>query len=952
MGEAANQGAGMQTTYEKRISWLDRPLASVITLNLETILFVLILVASIFTRFYMVGERVVSHDETSHVYFSWLFYQGRGYQHDPVTHGPLQFHLVALSYFLFGDSDFSAHIPAALFGVAAIAFIWFYRRYLGRAGALVAALLFTISPYMLFYSRYVRNESYVAFFGLVTLWAILRYLDSGAPRFLYILTAAIVLHFTSKETAYIYTAQALLFLGFYFLYRVTSRPWPTPQYRDVFLGALMTSLVFLSGAAFLLLYGQKPIEAGAQTPAPEMLPTFTVGIPSQLGYLLAGIALVALIAAGYYLVRGLTLRLIRTERSFDLLILIGTLALPLLAAFPLNAIGWKVPVNAARVSAMTMPDIIRMAIGTSVVIVIAILIGVWWNARLWVNNAAIFYSIFIVFYTTIFTNGAGFFTGLLGGLGYWMAQQEVNRGSQPWYYYALIQVPVYEYLPALGSLLALVIAFFRGSPKPDVTQPDTTGEPDQELSAEEVERPESAPFLPLFGFWAVTSLIAYTVAGEKMPWLTVHITLPMILLAGWSAGYLIDSIRWDSFRRLRGFVVLGLLFIFLTSFTAAIGSVIGANPPFQGKELVQLQATSNFLVSFMAAVASGLGLVYFLKDWAFGQIARVVTLAALLGLALLTARTALTSSFINYDNANELLVYAHAGPGVKIAMSQVEDISLRTTNGLGLMVAYDDQTTYPYWWYLRNYTNKREFGDNPTRDLRDYPVILAGQSNYAELEPVVGQAYYSFEYVRMWWPNQDYFFLTWDRVLNALKDRQMRSAIFQIWLNRDYTKFGQVTGKDTTSLTNWDPAQRFKLYVRKDIASMLWNYGSGPTEEVVADPYEGKQVQLQADQVIGSIGVEPGQFTNPRDIAVAPDGSLYVADSGNHRIQHLAADGSVLQVWGTYGVTDANGTAPAGTFWEPWGVAVGPDGSVYVSDTWNNRIQKFTADGQFVQTWG
>src|SRR4030067_1335973 len=129
----------MQTTLEKRSLWLDRSVLSAITLNSESILFATILILAVISRFYELGARVMSHDETSHVYFSWLYEKGNGYSHDPVTHGPLQFHLMAFSYFLFGDSDFSARLPAAIFSIATVFFMWYYRRYLGRAGALVAA---------------------------------------------------------------------------------------------------------------------------------------------------------------------------------------------------------------------------------------------------------------------------------------------------------------------------------------------------------------------------------------------------------------------------------------------------------------------------------------------------------------------------------------------------------------------------------------------------------------------------------------------------------------------------------------------------------------------------------------------------------------------------------------------------------------------------------------------
>ena len=107
----------------------------------------------------------MSHDESLHTYFSWLLYRGQGYQHTPMMHGPWQFHWIALSYFLFGVSDFTARIPAALFSIATVWMVWYWRRYLGRTGALIAALLMVISPFMLFYGRYVREDVYTGLSG-------------------------------------------------------------------------------------------------------------------------------------------------------------------------------------------------------------------------------------------------------------------------------------------------------------------------------------------------------------------------------------------------------------------------------------------------------------------------------------------------------------------------------------------------------------------------------------------------------------------------------------------------------------------------------------------------------------------------------------------------------------------------------------------------------------------
>ena len=147
------------THQDNQAHWLDRPLLGGFTLKWTVIIFIGVLLIAVISRSAMLGTRVMSHDETSHVYFSWLFEQGRGYSHDPVTHGPLQFHLMAFSYFLFGDSDFSARLPHAIASILSVLFLWNYRRYLGRVGWLVAAVLMVISPFMLYYGPYASRRN-------------------------------------------------------------------------------------------------------------------------------------------------------------------------------------------------------------------------------------------------------------------------------------------------------------------------------------------------------------------------------------------------------------------------------------------------------------------------------------------------------------------------------------------------------------------------------------------------------------------------------------------------------------------------------------------------------------------------------------------------------------------------------------------------------------------------
>ncbi|OQY31053.1 MAG: hypothetical protein B6I38_06415 [Anaerolineaceae bacterium 4572_5.1] len=661
-----------ENSSEKSTSWLDRPVFHDINLTWEGVIFGAILLLALISRFYGLGDRVMSHDENSHVYYSWRLFKGMGYSHTPVTHGPLQFHLLAFAYFLLGDSDFSARMPAAIFSIATIGFLWKYRRYLGKYGTLASAGMMLISPYMLFYGRYARNEAFSALFGVIVIWSILRYLETHAPRYLYWLTAATVLHFTAKETAFIYTAQAMLFLGFYFVFKITKEKWHNDSYRNLFLIALVITALFL-GVAF---FGQPSASTEALAEGESVEAS---GIPSLLTIASIIISALAFLAALLIVIYGYTWEKLKKLPSFSALLLLGTLVLPQLAPFPAKILGWD-PIDYSQAG------MLRTGIMVGILAALAIAIGLLWNPKEWLINAAIFYIPFTVFYTTVFTNGPGFFTGMVGSLGYWIAQQGVERGSQPWYYYWFIQIPIYEYLPALiGTFTAIGIGANR------LKKTLANGGKTSEFSENSEVLPlQQAPVAALLLFWTITSLIAYPIAGEKMPWLTVHITFPMILLSGLGIEQLISHLKSSRYEEKNYGVAALLSFMFLIGLAKVIGALLGTTPPFQGKELAQLQTTGMFFTTLLITIGSGVGLGYFAKEISWRKIAAITSLTGIAILATLTTHAAIQAAYINYDDPTEYLVYAHSARGVKEALAQIEELSLRTTDGLDLQIAYDN----------------------------------------------------------------------------------------------------------------------------------------------------------------------------------------------------------------------------------------------------------------------
>ena len=110
--------------------------------------------------------------------------------------------------------------------------------------------------------------------------------------------------------------------------------------------------------------------------------------------------------------------------------------------------------------------------------------------------------------------------------------------------------------------------------------------------------------------------------------------------------------------------------------------------------------------------------------------------------------------------------------------------------------------------------------------------------------------------------------------------------------------------------------------------------------------YAGDGVQAFAD---GSTST--ASFRSPSGVALAADGRVFVADQGNHRIRVISADGATVSTYAGSGFGFADGSTTTARFDTPQGVAVAVDGRVFVADALNHRIRVISADGATVSTY-
>jgi DNA-binding beta-propeller fold protein YncE len=141
------------------------------------------------------------------------------------------------------------------------------------------------------------------------------------------------------------------------------------------------------------------------------------------------------------------------------------------------------------------------------------------------------------------------------------------------------------------------------------------------------------------------------------------------------------------------------------------------------------------------------------------------------------------------------------------------------------------------------------------------------------------------------------------------------------------------------------------VYLVDNVAHAVYKYSpegehlltigpAGEPSDTGYDPEAGSHAARTASVRRGA-----GPYNQPTNLAVAPNGDLYVTDGyRNARVHRFSVDGAYLSSWG------GPGSGP-GQFMLPHGIAVDAQGTVVVADRENERLQFFSPEGEFLREW-
>jgi DNA-binding beta-propeller fold protein YncE len=323
---------------------------------------------------------------------------------------------------------------------------------------------------------------------------------------------------------------------------------------------------------------------------------------------------------------------------------------------------------------------------------------------------------------------------------------------------------------------------------------------------------------------------------------------------------------------------------------------------------------------------------------------------------MLTVYFAWNLAFVRYDSAREYLVYAHGTPDVKQVLADIDTIREVFPDDQSLVVMYEHNVSWPMAWYFRDDGAVRLYdGKAPTADLQQASVILAGAAVASNVQPLVQRGYVTRRFRLIWWPEESYKEFNAASLQGVFHQDQRRQ-----WLDR-------FLWREHSGLTEeaWPHVGYFDMHVKRDLAPVIWPPTEYPTlYEMTPDLTLNPELALKLE-LAGVVADSGGQaeLARPLGVSIGLEGRRVVTDGDRDTVSVFGRNGERLwEVGGHCDIgtpetcDDPDGDGPLrlgdGQFNEPWGAAMDADGRLFVADTWNHRVQRFSSDGRFELAWG
>jgi uncharacterized protein (TIGR03663 family) len=666
-------------------------------LSREQWVWIAILVLAAVLRFWGLGDKPLHHDESLNAYYSLKFARlPASYAYDPLFHGPFQFHaegfvLGALLVFsrLFHVSsaagtpwinDTTARLLPASTGVVIVALTYGLRRELGWVGARAAAFLLAISPTFVYFSRFLRDDVYFACFTYATVVCAVQFSRTRTMRWLIALVVSFILAYATKEAIYLSVAifgSFLVGLAVWELGHSVSQRLParfSARERAFFGHAAPVLLLGAIGSALALLGLHQLNQLSRYINAHTAQTDVQV---QQLEDLTVVALLCASTAVAVLVVTMLLRRISRhvaghgeaaagiapEAPSGRSAATVPAMADGTLIGVSANArpVFWQSSITHLRTPVRHHQASLRGRLDAERQPFLRLLLDIPW--RYWFVACAVGWLLFAALYWVV-PGGAyaqtwvqsfgGIGRGIWGGLYYWLQQQQVARGGQPWYYYLLL-IPLYEQVAVVFGLAGIVVSLLRPT-----------------------------RFRLFLVWWLLGALALYSWAGEKMPWLALHILLPLELLAGIALAGLVQQ-AW---------------------------ALVGRSPV-ANRRVVGSQWVGRPRLPILPRLAG-------------------VALSLLAALALLVPTIHGMLVLAQQDAANaphEMMVYVQTTRDVQLIMDKIARADRVLSGGKhAIRIGVGPGQEWPFRWYLRDYPNTTFNYDVTTVNAPPEDVLILSTS--------------------------------------------------------------------------------------------------------------------------------------------------------------------------------------------------------------------------------